>query len=161
MTMATVGCTASSQLRTGPWAWKNGRQYGSSHCCFAIAMPMAGMCEVPMPPTIRATSISRSAQHGAEVLDAAPGLLGADILHVQAEDPGELGEVVDVAAGGDQRQHVAAPDCLALRLVESVLPAIRILVTQELGAVMRLVERETHLVEWIAATRRVAIANGC
>jgi hypothetical protein len=29
------------------------------------------------------------------------GLLGADVLHVQAEDAGELGQVVGVAAGGD------------------------------------------------------------
>ena len=33
------------------------------------------------------------------------GLLGADVLHVEAEDAGELGEVVDVAAG---RDHAAA-----------------------------------------------------
>ena len=41
-------------------------------------------------------------------LDAHAGLLRADVLHVEAEDAGELGEVVDVAAGLDHLEHVAA-----------------------------------------------------
>ena len=37
-----------------------------------------------------------------ERLDRHAGLLRADVLHVEAEDAGELGEVVGVAAGLDQ-----------------------------------------------------------
>ena len=93
---------------------------------------MAGMCEVPIPPTMRRhVQLSRRAQHGAEFFDAAAGLLGADVLHVETEYAGEFRQVVDVAAGVDHRQHVAAPHGVALCVVQAVLAAIRLLVTPE------------------------------
>src|SRR6185436_7527862 len=125
-----------------------------------MARPIAGMWEVPMPPMMRATSASSREQPLAEFIDAHAGLLGAHILHVEPEDAGEFGEVVDVAARRDHRQYVAAAHSLALLEVESVFPAIRILVLAERLTIGRLIERETHLVQRVAAARGAAVENG-
>ena len=63
---------------------------------------------------------SRCLQLGLEVLDRHAGLLRADVLHVETENAGELGEVVDVAAGGDHLEHVAVLD--GLRAARGVRP---------------------------------------
>ena len=50
-----------------------------------------------------------------------PRLLRANVLHVQAENSGELREVVDAPAGMDHREDVALVDGFALLVVEAVL----------------------------------------
>src|SRR6476661_3115630 len=75
-----------------------------------------------------------------ERVDGRAGLLRADVLDVETENPGELGEVVDVAAGLDHREHAAAPDRGALLLAEAELPAIGVLVAHEGRAVLGAVE---------------------
>jgi hypothetical protein len=64
--------------------------------------------------------VSRACGHelGLELVLGHAGLLRADVLHVQAEDAGKLGQVVGVAAGGDELQHVArgmAARCCSFR----------------------------------------------
>jgi len=98
-------------------------------------------------------------QHFLEFLDRHAGLLGADILDVEAEDPGEFRQVVDVAAGVEQLEHVAVADRLLLLLVEAVLVAVGLLVLQEFLAVVGVVERVAHLVEGIALHGLVAIED--
>ena len=44
--------------------------------------------------------------HGVELILGPAGLLGADVLHVEPEDPGELGQVIGVAAGLDWRRYL-------------------------------------------------------
>src|SRR3954470_23757267 len=120
---------------------------------------MAGMCDVPIPPTILATSASDGRQPRAEFFDAHPGLLRAHVLDVEPEDARELREVIDVAAGGNHRQYVAATNRVALRGVEPVPAAVILLIAQERHAVLRVVEREAHLVECIATACRGAVEN--
>src|SRR5512145_2356985 len=134
---ATSGRVSASQRRTGTKPSKNGFQYGSSCSLRWIAPPIAGTCEVVMPPMILAISnlLAGRDELGLELFLGHAGLLGADVLHVQAEDAGELGEVVGVAAGGQQLQHVARTDRLALLGVQAVLRAIGVLVRLEGGTV--------------------------
>ena len=72
-----------------------------------------------MPPMIVAMIyLPAAASFCLEFLGRHAGLLGADVLHAEVEDAGELGEVVDVAAGVDQLEHVAFAHrlrCSALR----------------------------------------------
>ena len=85
-------------------------------------------------------------QLGLERVDAHAGLLRANVLHVEPEDAGELGEVVDVAAGREQLEHVAIFDGGALLGVEAVLRTIGVLVLEKRSAVLFAVEGETHAV---------------
>src|SRR5688572_8559575 len=124
-----------------------------------MAEPMAGICEVVTAPTMRAMLAALFQQHLPEGLDRHAGLLRADVLHAQAEDAGELGEVVHVAARRDQLEHVAPAYRLALRAVERELAAIGVLVAQELGAVPGAVERVAHLVERVALARLRAVED--
>jgi hypothetical protein len=81
----------------------------------------------------RSHSLSpRRREHGPELVFGHACLLRPDVLHVQAEDAGELRQVVGVAAGRDQSQHVTAPDRVALVLIEPVARAVGVLVPQEL-----------------------------
>src|SRR4029077_8088186 len=82
-----------------------------------------------------------------ERVDGRAGLLRADVLDVETENPGELGEVVDVAAGLDHREHAAAPPRRALLVGEVELPAIGVFVAHEGRAVLGAVEGEAHAVE--------------
>ena len=43
---------------------------------------------------------------GLECVLGHAGLLGTDVLHVQLEDAGKLGQVVGIAPRGQQLQHV-------------------------------------------------------
>jgi hypothetical protein len=54
-------------------------------------------------------SFSLLLEHVLERLDRHAGLLRAEVLHAEAEDAGELGEIIDVAAGVDQLRDVARP----------------------------------------------------
>ena len=54
-------------------------------------------------------SAPRRRQPCLEVGDAGTGLLGTDVLDVEAEGAGELGQVVDIAACGQQRRGL--PGC--------------------------------------------------
>ena len=74
----------------------------------------------------------------------------ADVLYVQPEDAGKFGQVVDVAAGCQQGQHVAGADGLALFGVQAVAGAVAVFVGQEGGPVGAVVEREAHLVQRVA-----------
>ena len=49
-------------------------------------------------------------KHGLERVLGHARLLGADVLHVEAQDSRELREEVDVAAGRDELLHVAVRD---------------------------------------------------
>ena len=64
----------------------------------------------------RVTASGVSAQLGLKFFFAHAGLLGADVLHVEAKDARELGQVIGVAACSDQRQHLARADRGFLRL---------------------------------------------
>ena len=55
-----------------------------------------------------------------ERLDRHAGLLRADVLHVEPENAGELGEVVDIPAGGDQLAARCAHHRFALLRRQSV-----------------------------------------
>ena len=92
-----------------------------------------------------------------ERLDRHAGLLRADVLHVEAENAGELGEVIDVAAGLDQLEHVAALHRRALLGRQAVFGAVGVLVAEERRAVLRAVEREAHAVERVALLRLIAV----
>jgi hypothetical protein len=74
-------------------------------------------------------------QLGLELFLGHAGLLRTDVLHVQPEDAGELGQVVGVAAGGHQLQHVAWRGWRGLLLVQAVLAHVGLFVGQEGGAV--------------------------
>src|SRR5271166_4480901 len=106
---ATSGFSRSSHSRAGPKPSKNGFQYGSCSSPLAIAPPIAGMCEVARAPMIlamirmsfpsdRLGLFVLGDEARLERLLAHAGLGGAEILHVEAEDAGEFGQIVDVAA---------------------------------------------------------------
>src|SRR5262245_41418161 len=99
-------------------------------------------------------------QLGLEIVDAHAGLLSTDVLHVEAENAGKLGEVVDVAAGLDQLEHVARLDGRALLLGEPVFAAVAVLVLEKRGAVFRAVEGKAHAVERKAFLRLIPIEHG-
>jgi hypothetical protein len=86
-------------------------------------------------------------------------LLGADVLHVQAEDAGELGQVIRIAAGSNQLQHVrrgwqrpAARQAVLAHVGLFILPGTR------RGSAI--VERKAHLVEGIALFGLLAVKRG-
>ena len=64
-----------------------------------------------------------------------PGLLRADVLHVEAEDAGEFRQIVGVAAGLDHLQHVAAFHRRDLFFVQMIFRAIGVFVREECLAV--------------------------
>ena len=76
-----------------------------------MAWPIAGTCDVQTVPTsLRHRSVRRSLELRAECFDAQPRLLRSYVLHAEPEDPCQLREVIDVTAGLEQCEHVAAPD---------------------------------------------------
>ena len=75
---------------------------------------------------------------------------GANVLHVEAKNSGELRQVIRIAAGADQSQHIAATNARSLLLVEAEFLHVSLLVTHKLVAASGRVERETHFVERIA-----------
>ena len=79
-----------------------------------------------MIPSFTSFRVVRSARRGFALNSSLvrPVCCGADVLHVEAEDAGELGEIVDVAAGSDQAEHVAFADRLGLGRVEAVFAGI-------------------------------------
>jgi hypothetical protein len=96
----------------------------------------------------------------ATVLDAHAGLLGTDVLHVESENAGELGEVIDITPGLDQLEHIARLDGRPLLLVEAVFAAIGLLVLDERSTVLRAVEGEAHPVERQTLLRLVSVEHG-
>ena len=79
-------------------------------------------------------------------------LLGrAEILHVEAEDAGEFGEVVDIATGGEQSEHIALADRLGLAVVEAVGAHVGLFILAERLAVQGAVEGKAHLVQRVTA----------
>jgi hypothetical protein len=60
---------------------------------------------------------------------------------------------------GDQRQHVAQSDRLALLRVQAVAGAVRILVLHERGAIGGVVERIAHAVQRIALAGLVTVED--
>src|SRR5271165_832360 len=166
--IATSGFSRPIQSRAGPKPSKNGFQYGSCSSPLAIAPPMAGMCDVASAPMILAMIDMSFSSHrfglfvlgdeaSLERLLAHAGLGGAEVLHVEAEDAGELSEIVDIAAGREQAEHVARPDRLRLLAVEAVGEHVGLFVGPEGGAIRRVVEGEAHLVERVAALGHRAI----
>src|SRR6478736_3193208 len=65
-----------------------------------MALPIAGTWLVKMPPRTVAMSVRLSlvGEHLLERSDAHARLDRADILHAKPENPGQLGEVIDVTA---------------------------------------------------------------
>src|SRR4051794_22838008 len=124
-----------------------------------MAPPIEGTCEVVSPPTILAMLLPLRREMGLEVFDAHAGLLGADILHVEAEDAGEFREVVDIAADADELQHVAAADRRLLRLAEAIAGHVALLVREERLPVLRGIKGEAHLVQRVADPRVVTLEN--
>ena len=124
----------------------------------AIALPMAGTCDVVMPPTILATFIlPPDAAFALNASTRHPGLLRPDSWTSEAEDPGELGQVVDVAAGGEQFEHVAPADRPLLFVVQAESVHVGFFAGHEGLAIGLAVERETHLVERVAFHRFVPV----
>src|SRR5208337_55044 len=125
---ATSGFSRFSQSRAGLKPSKNGFQYGSSSSLLAMAPPIEGMCDVARPPMILAMMVSLTSHRlGLIVLgDEArlerflrhAGLRRAEVLHVEAEDAGEFGEIVDVAARREEAEHIAPADGRRLLVVE-------------------------------------------
>src|SRR6516164_155889 len=114
-------------------------------------MPMPGIWEVATAPMMVAMGLPACGeQPRLEFLDREPCLLRADVLNVQAKYAGELGEVIDVAAGRDHRQHVTARHRAPLLIGQPETPAVGGLIPQESRAVCGIVERVTHLVERVA-----------
>jgi hypothetical protein len=95
-----------------------------------------------------------------ERLDRHARLLCADVLHVEAENAGELGEVIDVAARLDHLQYAAALHCRFLLVVEAEFPAISLFVGNKGGTIFGAVEREAHAVERQALLRLVSVEDG-
>jgi hypothetical protein len=87
------------------------------------------------------------------------GLLRPDILNIEAVNPGELRQVIDIAAGFDHRQHVARPDRRLLLRRQAELCAIGLWIAHELGAVLSAVEGEAHSVQRQAFLRLGAVEN--
>src|SRR5262245_55485931 len=101
-----------------------------------MALPIVGMCDVVSPPTMRAISLPLLPELLFELLDSHPGLLGTHVLNGQPEDAGELGEVVDVAAGRDQVEDITVADRRFLAVVQAVARHVRLLVKPEGLAVL-------------------------
>src|SRR5271165_908549 len=127
-----------------------------------MAPPMAGTCEVEIPPRIsdmRPSLVDGGVEFGVrrqarfELLDAETCLLCADVLHIQAKYPCKFGQVVDVAAGCQQLQYTAVLDRQPLLIAQAIAVAIGSLVRHEFPAVLRIVERIAHLVERITLAR--------
>src|SRR6187551_294226 len=115
-----------------------------SHC----RLPECAKCRLR-----RAAWPSSSTRHGeprAKLFNGDAGLLGADVLHAEPEDPRELGEVVDVAAAMDECEHVAPPNGVALLGREAVSAAIGLFVAHEREAIPGGIERVAHLVQRVA-----------
>ena len=96
-------------------------------------------------------------EHGLEGLLRHARLLCAEILDVQAQDAGKFGKVIDVAAGGDELQHLTVADGLALLRIQAVARAIGVLVLLERLAVRGVVELIAHLVQGVALAGLVAV----
>src|SRR5690606_2412679 len=116
-----------------------------------MAPPIAGTCDVPMPPTILPTLCrpvpGRCGEAFLELGNRRAGLLRTDVLHVEAVDADELREIVDVAALREQLEHVPVPHGGPLRVAQSVAAAVTVLVSEKRGAIRGIVEREAHLVQ--------------
>jgi hypothetical protein len=81
----------------------------------------------------------------------------AQILDIEPEDAGQLGQIIDIAARLDHAQHIAPRHCVALLGRQVVAPAITLLVGQERGAIGLLVKRKAHGIEFEAATGEFAV----
>jgi hypothetical protein len=97
---------------------------------------------------------------GLELVLGHTGLLCADVLHVQPEDAGELGQVVGVAAGGQHLQHLAGAHRVRLLGRERVLAHVAFGVGQKGVAVGLVVEGEAHLVQRITLAGHGAVERG-
>src|SRR5581483_1315895 len=124
-----------------------------------MALPISGTCDVATAPTTFAMALLRpfASQHRPELLFGHARLLRADLLHVEAEDPGELRQIVDVPPRLDQGDDVAVLDRLSLFGRQAVFRAVRLLVLEERGAVLRGVERVAHLVERVPLHRSPSV----
>lgn len=91
-----------------------------------------------------------AARGGFEFFFGHASLGGAQVLHVQTQNTGELGEVVHIATSGDQAQHMACANGVGLLCVQAVLQHVRLFIRFEGVAVVSAVERVAHLVEGIA-----------
>jgi hypothetical protein len=95
---------------------------------------------IPVETTMSGAILARCATRRLEIVKAHAGLERAEILHVEAEDAGQLGQIIDVAAGFDHRQHVAVRHRLALFGRQRELAAIAVLVGAERLAVGSVVD---------------------
>src|SRR6185312_5042062 len=124
-----------------------------------MALAMEGIWEVAMPPITVAMSFPRVEQLCPERFDRHAGLFRAEILDIAAVDSGKFGQVIAVATGRDQLQHVAALHRGALLRRQVELVAIGVFVGRKFGAVRRVVEGEAHLVESVALLRHRSVED--
>ena len=101
--------------------------------------------------------LARSHESGLELVLGHAGLLSPDVLHVEAKDAGDLGQVIGVAASRNQAEHVARANGARLPRVEVVLAHVGLFVRLEGIALVGRVEGKAHLVEGVAFSGLLAI----
>src|SRR5271169_2141200 len=116
-----------------------------------MAPPMAGTCDVEIPPSISDTGKSSSGDCGVELsvrsqscfefLHTKSRLLGADVLDIQPKDPGKFRQVVDIAARCQQGEDTALFNRELLLLTQTKAIAVCDLILLEFLPVFRIVER--------------------
>lgn len=123
---------------------------------------MAGTWLVKIPPITLAMSdpLCLIEQLLFEIGDAHARLLRAEVLHVEAENPGEFGKIIDIATGCDHREHVAGPHGLALLGRQLEFRAIGIFIGQKKASRFPFVEGKAHRIDGIALFRGIAVEHG-
>src|SRR5262249_18048784 len=96
-------------------------------------------------------------EHFLELFFGHAALLCANLLNVEAENSGPFRQVINVAAGFEELQHIPLFDGAALFVVEVEFIAIAIFILTERLTVFAGVEGEAHFVECIASYRLPAV----